>query len=95
MQANQSPLNTLEALYVAGSRHTDNLAIITDDKNRLMKIITEKLDVAKEQIRFTEPEQKQLVDTNTILAQDRNQEEQEIVRVDRIDRETERGDWGR
>ena len=55
MKADQNPLTTLEALYVAGSRHKNNLAIITDDKQKLMRVISEKLEIVNEQIVFKDP----------------------------------------
>lgn len=67
MKADHNPLNTLEALYVAWSRHKDNLAIVTDDKDRLLRIISEKLDLAKEHIEFKEPRKMQVADPQTII----------------------------
>ena len=54
MRADRNPLNTLASLYVGSSRHKDNLAIVTDDKERLMQIISEKLEVNSEVIKFRE-----------------------------------------
>ena len=55
MQADKNPLTTIDALYVAGSRHQDNLAIVTDDKEKLIREISEKLEIANEEIIFKEP----------------------------------------
>ena len=54
MRADRNPLNTLASLYVGSSRHENNLAIVTDDKDRLMQIISEKLEVDSEVIKFKE-----------------------------------------
>ena len=48
MRADHNRLNTLASLYVGSSRHEDNLAIITDDKERLMQVISEKLEIDSE-----------------------------------------------
>ena len=62
MPADNNPLTTLEALYVGGSRHKDSLAIITDDKDRLLNIIAEKLEIKKQEISFQEPNPMGIVD---------------------------------
>ena len=60
MPAENNPLNTLESLYVGSSRHKENLAIITDDKDRLLRIISEKLDIASEKISYKEPSKEEI-----------------------------------
>jgi|GEM_PF-4044510 len=55
MRSDNNPLNTLASLYVGSSRHQDNLAIVTDDKDRLLQIISEKLELESEPITFIEP----------------------------------------
>ena len=55
MRADKNPLTTLASLYVGASRHKDNLAIVTDDKEKLLEIISENLDLASETITFKEP----------------------------------------
>ena len=55
MSATQNPLTTLASLYVGSSRHQDRLAIVTDNKEKLLEIISEKLDMANEIISFKEP----------------------------------------
>lgn len=70
MKADNNPLNTLEAFYVGTSRHKDNLAIITDNKDQLLRVISEKLDLASERIVFKEPRKMQVVDPQTIISQE-------------------------
>ena len=72
MKADQNPLTTLEALYVGGSRHKNNLAIVTNDKDRLLRIISEKLDIASEKIEFKEPRQMRVVDPQTIIEKEQS-----------------------
>jgi len=55
MKAHNNPLNTLASLYVGSSRHEQNLAIVTDNKERLLQIISEKLEIDSETIKFIEP----------------------------------------
>lgn len=57
MRADNNPLTTLASLYVGTSRHQDNLAIVTDDKQKLLEIISEKLDISSEIITFKDPPQ--------------------------------------
>ena len=73
MKADKNPLTTIDALYVAGSRHQDNLAIVTDDKEKLIREISEKLEIANEEIIFKEPPvpekplEMTLIDPQTII----------------------------
>jgi len=55
MKAHHNPLTTLASFYVGSSRHKDNLAIITDDTEKLLEIISEKLEMENEIISFREP----------------------------------------
>jgi len=92
MKADNNPLNTLEAFYVAGSRHTNNIAIVTDDKDRLLRVISEKLDLAKERIEFKEPRKMHLVDAQSIMAQEQQSKPKETEKTSKIEksRQTER-----
>ena len=55
MKAHHNPLTTLASFYVGSSRHKDNLAIVTDDTEKLLEIISEKLEMENEIISFREP----------------------------------------
>ena len=62
-------------------RDRDNLAIITDDKDQLLRIISEKLDLASERIEFKEPLRMQVVDPKTIIAKEQMINPQETEKV--------------
>lgn len=79
MPANNNPLTTLEALYVGGSRHKDSLAIITDDKDRLLNIIAEKLEIKKQEISFQEPNPMRIVDPKSLNAPDRTEKSKATI----------------
>ena len=63
MRADRNPLNTFASLYVGSSRHENNLAIVTDDKDRLMLIISEKLEVESDVVKFKEFVSEKVSDT--------------------------------
>jgi len=86
MKADNNPLNTLEAFYVGSSRHKDNLAIVTDDKDQLLRIISEKLDLASERIEFKEPLKMQVVDPQTIIEQELNVKPSEAGKAQVLER---------
>ena len=46
MPSYANPLTTLESLYTGTSRHTDGVALITDDKQRLRASIEQSLDIS-------------------------------------------------
>ena len=62
MRADNNPLNTLEALYVGASRHREKLAIVTDNKERLLHVISEKVEISREKIEFKEPDRMRVVE---------------------------------
>ena len=74
MRADRNPLNTLASLYVGSSRHENNLAIVTDDKDRLMQIISEKLEVDSEVIKFKEYVSDKTSETKIELEKNREME---------------------
>ena len=84
-----------DALYVAGSRHQDNLAIVTDDKEKLIREISEKLEIANEEIIFKEPPPPEkplemtLIDPETIIGNSEQSVTQEFPKSEEIEKPRE------
>ena len=95
MKADKNPLTTIDALYVAGSRHQDNLAIVTDDKEKLIREISEKLEIANEEIIFKDPPAPEkplemtLVDPQTIIGNSEKSVRQEFSKSQEIEKPRE------
>ena len=69
MRADNNPLNTLEAPYVGASRHREKLAIVTDNKERLLQVISEKVEISREKIEFKEPERMYVINAQSLTKQ--------------------------
>jgi len=91
MRADHNPLTTLASLYVGSSRHQDNLAIITDDKERLLNVISEKLEIENEIITFREPPIQQKIEENISREPDYEEHTQEFEHTQELEREMDIG----
>jgi len=80
MRADHNPLNTLASLYVGSSRHEDNLAIVTDNKERLIRVISENLEIDSEVIKFKEPERKNALEPHHSQEQNRERSKDKKIK---------------
>ena len=78
MKANHNPLTTLASLYVGSSRHNDNLAIVTDDKEKLLEIISDKLDMQNEIITYRDAPTMRDIETDKFQQPEQEQHKEEI-----------------